>query len=214
MIASETVSTLFHLVQVERVQQLLVGAHTANVALLTAQLAVPDMFDDLVDDTFQLLVVIGLFNLEQRLDRVDMLVVYNKVVELAEEALFELDRESTRVYVHATVVQLQAEFLDLGKCAGALKQLRVEALQRDHRLVVDFFQKVLGLLAHLVLDAKVVRVYDACGYVRLVVDVAAAAKVFAKVLAVVERLDLVPPHLDATIGATKILLSLKFIFHK
>ncbi len=125
--------------------------------------------------------------------------------------LLELARESTRVDVTTAVVKTQAQPLDLGQNGRALKQLGIQAFQCDHRLIVDLFQEVLGLLAHFVLGAKVRRVDDIRWDVGLVVDVATAAKVFTVVFTIVEGFDFVATDLNATVGTTKILLHLEII---
>ena len=206
MIAAEAVGTLGDALDLERIEKLAVRAQAAYVALLAAQLAARDVLDDGVDAVAQLLVVLGALDLVDDLDRVDVLIVDEEVVEVGVELLVECDGEATRAYVGAAVVQLGAEHLDARertRLGG--EQGRIEALERDERLAVDLVEEALGLLAHRPL-AEVERGDHVRRYVRLLADVAAAAEVLAEVLAVVERLELVGHELDAAVGAAEVLL--------
>lgn len=165
------------------------------------------MNDHTVNQISHLLHVrVGLFNLEQGLDAVDVLIVDDKVVELAVQAMIELGGETTSVEIASRIVQLVPEsfyFAEYRRRIG--KELRIETLECDEWLAVNVLQKVFGFFAHLERGAKVHLMYHVARYIGLAIYVTTAAKVLAKVFAVVECLDFVDVDVDATIGAPELL---------
>lgn len=110
MIARKAIRTLFYMFQIKRIQKISSIAQATNVAKLAAQLALANVFNDAINNRFERVVIIGLFQLEYGFDWVHVGCVYNEVVKLVVQVSLDAYRESARVHIRSTVVQLQANF--------------------------------------------------------------------------------------------------------
>jgi hypothetical protein len=115
-------------------------------------------------------------------------------------------RESARVHIRSTVVQLQANFFHSGKETIALEKARIKTFQRNQRFVVDFLQEIFCLLADFVRVAIVRLQYQISWYVRLVIYMATTTKILGKVFTVEKGFYFLFFHLNTAISAPKVLL--------
>lgn len=76
--------------------------------MLTAKLTLLNMIHNLIDKTLKILIIVSLLYFEQGLDRVHMLIVDDKIIELIVQLLLELRGKPTRINVATTIVQAQS----------------------------------------------------------------------------------------------------------
>jgi hypothetical protein len=76
MKTSQTIGTFAYVVDVERVEQIVLIAQLANKSLLGTYLTLQNMIDNQVQDFIEFFVVIGLLELEQDIERVDTRVAH------------------------------------------------------------------------------------------------------------------------------------------
>lgn len=76
--------------------------------LLTTNLTLLNVIHNLIDNTLKILIIASLLYFKQGLDRVHMLVVDDKIIELIVQLLLELRGEPARINVATTIVQAQS----------------------------------------------------------------------------------------------------------